>query len=433
MKSTIQLVCSIAMMIALFFSGNMVQAQQQYKLSQVSNIAGMKSETTIYVKGQRKRTESNGYMGMKNNTIIEQCDKQRTIHINDKKKLYFIEPFNKEQEVLIEDDTKTSSVKLLTAGPKDGGTITNYFNIRDTGERKKIFGFTARRIWTTQRMIPSANACMMKDSMVIKTDGWYIDFPDFNCSINNRITSAYNGGYQKPSCQDKFITRRTGKGKLGFALSEKRTTIMGGQTQASEFVTDLETIELNTDKLDSMLFEIPIGYREAKSIDELQEFFADIDNNDAGTDAITLPGINSNMPKKEGSIRIGVLLPTGDEALQYDLLSNAIAFQLTHGNVEAVTLAGNEDDAMANCDYVLSTTFSRFKKTSKIGGLLKVIKETDPASIQSYTVSVSMVLKKNSTGATQSNLTTNGKYEGNQQSAAVKALEKSCRDLLKEL
>jgi|GEM_PF-6599166 len=44
-----------------------------------------------------------------------------------------------------------------------------------------------------------------------------------------------------------------------------------------------------------------------------------------------------------------------------------------------------------------------------------------------------MVLKKNSTGATQSNLTTNGKYEGNQQSAAVKALEKSCRDLLKEL
>jgi len=67
---------------------------QQYKLRQVTNMMGMKSESTVYVKGMRKRTESAGMMGMPAPPVtIEQCDLQRTIKLNDKKKLYFIEPF----------------------------------------------------------------------------------------------------------------------------------------------------------------------------------------------------------------------------------------------------------------------------------------------------------------------------------------------------
>ena len=66
---------------------------QQYKLRQVTNMMSMKTESTIYVKGMRKRTESTGMMGMAAPPVtIEQCDLQRTIKINDKKKLYFIEP-----------------------------------------------------------------------------------------------------------------------------------------------------------------------------------------------------------------------------------------------------------------------------------------------------------------------------------------------------
>jgi hypothetical protein len=67
---------------------------QQYKLKQASNMMGMKYESTVYVKGMRKRTEGGAIMGMGGNMVtIEQCDLQRTIKINDKKKLYFIEPF----------------------------------------------------------------------------------------------------------------------------------------------------------------------------------------------------------------------------------------------------------------------------------------------------------------------------------------------------
>ncbi len=40
---------------------------QQYKIRQVTNVMEMKSESTIYVKGRRKRTEGSGYAGMPNN------------------------------------------------------------------------------------------------------------------------------------------------------------------------------------------------------------------------------------------------------------------------------------------------------------------------------------------------------------------------------
>ena len=81
---------------------------------------GMKSETTIYVKGMRKRTEGGGYTGMPNNLItIEQCDSQRTITINDKKKLYYIEPFSKQFEEAIEEDERPSTkVNLFRFKPK---------------------------------------------------------------------------------------------------------------------------------------------------------------------------------------------------------------------------------------------------------------------------------------------------------------------------
>ncbi|MBM3415544.1 MAG: hypothetical protein FJY20_03660 [Bacteroidetes bacterium] len=48
---------------------------QQYKLKQTNSMMGMKSETTIYVKGMRKRTEQGAMMGMPAQPVtIEQCD-----------------------------------------------------------------------------------------------------------------------------------------------------------------------------------------------------------------------------------------------------------------------------------------------------------------------------------------------------------------------
>ncbi|MEI9810106.1 MAG: hypothetical protein WDO16_20800 [Bacteroidota bacterium] len=105
--------------------------------------------------------------------------------------------------------------------------------------------------------------------MTIKTDGWYIDLPQFNCPVSYKSSASSQSYTQQPECKDRFVSRRSGKGKLGFPLIETRTMIMAtGNAQANEFKTSLETLEFSTMKLDSMLFEIPPGYKQAMNEEE---------------------------------------------------------------------------------------------------------------------------------------------------------------------
>ena len=217
-----------AILFIVFSAGNKASAQQQYKLRQVNNMMSMKTESTIYVKGMRKRTEAGSMMGMPAPPVtIEQCDLQRTVKLNDKKKLYFIEPFAKETEEVIDEDVKPVppvKSKTVTQLPKEktvpqtGGTIYMYYNITDTGERKKMNGFTARHVWTTQKIKPSPDACTMKDSIIIKTDGWYIDLPQFNCPIHYRPSKSM----MPPSPGEKPILRSGGQGTVQTRKSASR-------------------------------------------------------------------------------------------------------------------------------------------------------------------------------------------------------------------
>lgn len=413
---------------------------QQYKLRQSTSMTGMNSESTIYVKGSRKRTEGGGFMGTGNNIVtIEQCDLQRTIKINDKKKLYFIEPFSGEE--IVEDDVKPVAVKTKTAPlskEKTGGVINMWYTITDTGERKKMYGITARHVWTTQKIKPSADACMMKDSMTIKTDGWYIDLPQFNCPVygHNRTSVRSTGQYQ-PACRDRFVSRKSGKGKLGFPLTETKTMIMAnGTSQVSEFTTSLETLDFSMMKLDSMLFEIPVGYKETKNEEELQDKF---DMSGMMKQAGNTPGgnereaINPNEQKRAGVTRIGVYEPKGDEQLQAPLLQQHLVNTLTTGNVEAVAVTSEEEAKKYDCDLLLRTAFTKVKSGSKIGGILKAIKNTDPSAAASYSIEASLSLSNLSDGSSRLQQNVSGKYEGKADEAAMKALEKGCDKLVKEL
>lgn len=402
---------------------------------------GMKTESTIYVKGMRKRTESTAMMGMPTPPItIEQCDLQRTIKINNKKKLYFIEPFSKEE--VIEEDIKAQSVKTKPAvqpktTPEKGGVIHMWYSINDTGERKKMNGFTARHVWTSQKIKPSPEACTMKDSIIIKTDGWYIDLPQFNCPIRyTPTTTARPTEKQEPDCKDRYITHRSGKGKLGFPLTEKRTIIMGdGTSKTNEFETNLETLEFSSEKLDSMLFEIPVGYTETKNENDLQDKFDmneminQYKNADNGK-TNTIPS-EQKMP---GTIRIGVYEPKGgDGQLQTPVLQQHLAASLKDGSIDAVAVSSEEEARKYNCDYTLATDFVKIKSGSKVGGLLKAIKNTDPNAASSFTIEATLTLIKLSDGSTKLQPNVSGKYDGKADDAASKALDDGSRQILKGL
>ncbi len=426
---------------------------QQYKLRQVNNMMGMKTESTIYVKGMRKRTESAGMMGMPAPPItIEQCDLQRTIKINNKKKLYFIEPFSKEVEEVIDEDAKVTTpvkkpvttIPTEKTSPQKGGVIYMIYNITDTGERKKMYGFTARHIWTSQKIKPSPDACTMKDSIIIKTDGWYIDLPEFNCPISYRPgkSSMPTNEKQVPDCMDRFVTRRSGKGKLGFPLTETRTMIMGNKSaKTSEMEMSLETLEFTTGKLDSMLFEIPIGYTLALNESELQDKFDMAEmmkqaGNNAGnintnaTDGATI----GNEQKKPGVLRIGVFEPTGgDGQLQVSSLQKHLATTLTGGTIEGIVISSAEEAKKYNCDYTLATDFVKIKSGTKVGGLLKAIKNSDPNAASSYTIEANLTLVKLSDGSTRLKPNVNGKYEGKIEDAAGKALDEGSNQIVRGL
>lgn len=433
-------------LIAVLSISHITKAQQ-YKLRQTTGMMGMKSESTIYVKGMRKRTESAGMMGMPPPPItIEQCDLQRTIKINDKKKMYFIDPFAKETEEIIDEDVKPAAkTKPVTpptpkekTAPQKGGIITMWYSITDTGERKKIWGFTARHVWTSQKMVPSPDACNMKDSIQIKTDGWYIDLPEFNCPVRYRPTTVSRPTERpQPDCKDRFVTRRKGKGKLGFPITETTTIIMGdGKSKTTDFETSIETLELSSGKLDSMLFEIPIGYTQTMNEEDLQEKF---DIGDMMNEAKKMAKENNGQlpilteTKKSGIIRIGVYEPKGDEQIQAPALQQHLVGSLTGGKIEAIAIASPEDAKKYNCDYTLTSDFIKLKQASKVGGLLKAIKNADPNAASSFNIEASLTLINVSDGSTRLQPKVNGKYDGKIDDAAKKALDEGSSQIIKGL
>lgn len=434
---------SLCLLGLFVLSAESLKAQPaQYKIRQVTNTMGMRSEVTVYVKNLRKRTEGGGIMGFGANIVtIEQCDLQRTVKLNDKKKVYYIEPFAKDDEVIEEDEASAKPAPkkpVPKATPKKGGTVYMYYNITDTGERKKMFGFTARHVWTTQKIKPSADACMMKDSLIMRTDGWYIDLPQFNCPISYRPRKEMfrQGDKPQPECQDRFVTRRSGKGKLGFALIEKMSFQMGNENaRESTFETNLETLEMSTAKLDSMLFEIPPGYAEVKSEEELQ------DKMDMGALMGQVKNMAGNIPanpavngeKPAGTQRIGVLAPTGSGEISPATLQQHLAGILIGDKVQAVAVADEAEARQRQCDFLLSTEFVKIKQAGKVGSLLKAIKNSDPNAATSFNIEASLTLRALGDGSVKTQPRVDGKFDGKADEAARRALDEGGRQVMKAL
>ncbi len=383
---------------------------------------GMKSISTVYVKGMRKRIEGSTMMGIGGDmATIEQCDLKRTVYLNDKKRLYYIEPFSSGNE---EKAGKQPAAKEKKPMEK-GGVINIWYSVHDSGERRNMFGFTARHIWITQKIKPSPDACTMKDSMMMKTDGWYIDLPEFNCPMN------YNTGMGSPSqpgCTDKLVTHHSGKAKIGFPLTQTMTMTMGDGTSMQ---TTLETIELSTAKLDAALFDIPAGYLEADGYEELMgrldydQMTRDVENNEAEYQAIV------SSIKVPGMIRIGVLVPEGSSEINRREMQGHMSDVLSSGNVEAIMVSNEEEARKFNCDYTLTTVFTEIKPGTKAGGVLKAIRHADPEAASAYTVKANLTLKALKDGSIKTNRQVDEKYQGGINEAARKALGEACRQILK--
>ena len=334
-------------------------------------------ESLLYIKGQRMRSEMPGNMGF---TSIMQCDLKRTVTINERTKTYLIASTDGSGGVSTGegDGGGTPVTPAVTQQPPAqprGGLVNITNTITDTGERKEMFGFTARRIKTSLVKTASPEACD-KDQKV-ETDGWYIDFQyTFECPTQGQKHQPYVPP-QRPGCKDEIRAKTIGSAKLGFPLLVT-TTIYQPDGRTSTMTQ--EVLELSREQLAASLFEIPEGYTLAKDTNELYGINTAAtasaaynpqpsSNSNVSATSNTTSVADSSTPKKPGVIRIGMILPkvqltSGDTAQAAETLRKSFAGYLNGPTIEVVALSARlpaqalEEARQSQCDYILSASMN---------------------------------------------------------------------------
>ena len=358
-------------------------ASADTKIKMRQTTGGQTYENTSYIKGKRQRSETNnGQM-----IVIQQCDLRRNIQIMPAAKAYMIQPYD--QPSTTTPTTPNTSPSQPTAVTK-GGVVTSIVTTKDTGERKQMFGYTARHIITTMEMKSSPDACSNVNTKM-EIDGWYIDAA---FALDCDMSRAYTNYRPKASggCRDRYETKTIGTAKKGFPVWEKST--MFGPNGTESFSTTNEVLEFSQATLDPSLFDVPEGYRE---VDDFASAFAaayatpgstNPTNNNPATPAtvpstpVTPTAASSVGPKRAGVIRLGVVaVKTGNVAENMNApelalaVRNSLLQQLKGTNVEAVPIdatgaAIQAEAQQKECDYVVFATVSHKKGGGGFGSML---------------------------------------------------------------
>ena len=347
------------------------------KVKSKQSMAGQTYENTTYIKGKRQRTDAMG--GSMVN--ITQCDLRRAIQMNPSTKTFVVNEFGEIET------TGQSPINAKTNAPvTKGGRIVTTINIKDTGERKQMFGYQARRLIISMDSKSSPDACNKTNSRM-ETDGWYIDFEqNFDCdqSLDPRNYGVRNGG----GCQDKFEMKQTGTGKRGFPVYEKMAMFDESGKEIMSMVT--EVVELSKSQLDPALFDIPDDYREVSDTSQLYAAAATPQTTRGDNQTQTsVSSIQNSMQlpnnavstaaapvaaKPAGTIRIGLATvktgSVGDGIVASDLASavqNTLTSFLKMPNLEVVTIDSRLASALEaeakekECDFVINVTASHKK------------------------------------------------------------------------
>jgi hypothetical protein len=232
-------------------------------------------ENVLYLKGTRQREEMN--RTPRGGTTLDvaflfQCDQKQFIWLDFTNKQYAVHSGGEPAAVVMAfNETQAApspAVAAKLAAIKWRGLLTETTTVTDTGERREMFGFTARHLKITTVWQAEPAAC---DGPIARreTDGWYITLLyGIDCSPD--ISGSISRGVPLPQsrCLNHYLSHRyryerkqVGSLQLGFPLQET-TTLYGDRGRMEEVRT--EVLELSTAPLDDALFEVPGGYTRTK-------------------------------------------------------------------------------------------------------------------------------------------------------------------------
>jgi hypothetical protein len=193
--------------------------------------------------------------------MIQQCDARRSLMLNLDAREYTSTELD-ERGV-----PKGYKAPVIPQKAQGWGSVEIFIDAVDTGERKEIFGHTARHVITRERRVVSPGNC--QQNLTSETDGWYIDLevPSPSCYVAPKHTTAVAVLASSPSCaQQRFEVHRSGVSETGFPVSLTTTTHTSlqqpdGSTKEYSNSTTSEVVELSEAPLDPALFEVPPGFK----------------------------------------------------------------------------------------------------------------------------------------------------------------------------
>jgi hypothetical protein len=349
------------------------------KITYRTNTGGQSMESSTMLKGARERSEMrNAHMAI---VTIVQCDLKRTIQLSENARKYVITPLQAGESSAVVASDAASSVPAEPA--RSGGVVTYTTTSIDTGERKEMFGFTARHIKSSTITESSPDACNPFKQRT-ERDGWYIDF---SYGLDCGQASSYAQTYPSAAggCRDRIQFKQVGTARTGYPLMET-TTIYGADGKAM-FTSTKEVVELSREPLDAALFEVPIGSTETQNA---QELYAAPSADGATGSPMTGSETSADEPNKDmsdateanksGKLRVGVVTinnmsnqPVSLESLRQRLVNGIRAAGIDAVPLDAPSQAAAEVQAKARqCDFILFTDISSLKLSAakKLGGIL---------------------------------------------------------------
>ena len=203
-------------------------------------------QTTIYVHGQRFRMEIESYVSGKipsahRQVYVYQCDLSRVIELDVEAKLYIEMDLDsngfppgstymsaEELDALL---TKEDQEKAAGTLKRPTPTVKIVDDYVDTGERKEMYGFTARRVRITRKQIPLAGAQAAPSKS--ESDGWYVDVAvPSHCPTSHDAVYAkhhrrleailtavsFSGGDHHQQRYDSYALETHGQAESGFPV-----------------------------------------------------------------------------------------------------------------------------------------------------------------------------------------------------------------------
>jgi hypothetical protein len=380
------------------------------KIKTSTTVMGHTTESTVYIKGARQRTEMS-FGGHGGSASIMQCDQKRMITVTGNQCM--VMPFGEGESSC----PATPNVRDMMRGkqaepPRAGGVVTITRTSTDTGERQEMFGYKARHIKSTMTMASSPDACN-QSNMKMEMDGWYADIPGFSCGDESYRAMACGGGGGQQGCRDRIVMKGGGGAPLGYPLKQTMNMI----SQERTFTVTTEVVELTNTTLEPALFDAPPGCQ-TMDMNAMMGAAPHAPSSEATPSVATAPASThpttsttatpspaaqpaataSVAPKAAGVVRVGVVkindksgqsLPTDN--LRLNLMSEFGRQQLEVVALEAdAPLADVENEARAKqCDYFVYTVPTDVKDAGS-GGIapasLPKGTKLDPAKYQALTL-----------------------------------------------